>query len=412
MEELASEARTRGRLCSPRFLAYSMTSTRRVLHLIPTLSLGGAELFVERLARAQRGSAFEPIVCAMHRGGPVEARLERARVPCFRLDVERASVRRPWRAAADARALIRGVRALVREQAVDVLQTHLPDADWLGLYAARRERIPCVMTFHNPTLRPQDRRDGDLRTRMRRVLQSRTYRRADALIAVSADVKQALCAVPGVRAERVHVVHSGIEPRPPIGAAERAELARRHASLLDGRAPVLLSAGRLVESKGHDLVLDTLPLLCADHARLALWIAGDGPCAPALAERARTLGVAEHVRWLGSRDDLAELYPLADVFVTGSRFEGLGLAAAEAQQAGVPVAGFAVSGLSDVVADGETGLLVADGDVRALAEAVRALLADPARRERMGAAGRARSARFEIEHAARATEAIYRRVLD
>jgi glycosyltransferase involved in cell wall biosynthesis len=387
-----------------------MTNTRRVLHLIPTLSLGGAELFVERLARAQRGSSFEAVVCAMHRGGPVEARLVAAGVPCVRLDVVRASVRRPWRAAADARLLLRGVRAIVREQRIDVIQTHLSDADWLGFLAARREHVPCVMTFHNPTLLPQNRQGRDLRSRLRRALQSRMYRRASALIAVSDEVKAALCTISGVRAERVHVVHSGIDPRPPVTPAERAELRVRHASLVEGASPLLVSAGRLVESKGHELVIETLPHLVAAHPRLRLWIAGEGPLAGALGERARELRVSDHVRWLGNRDDLPELLDLADLFITGTRFEGLGLAAAEAQQAGLAVVGFRVSGIRDVVVDGETGLLVPDGDVRALAGAVGELLADPARRARMGAAGRVHSARFEIEHARRATEEIYRRV--
>jgi glycosyltransferase involved in cell wall biosynthesis len=266
------------------------------------------------------------------------------------------------------------------------------------------------MTFHNPTLLPQNRRDRDLRSRLRRALQSRMYRRADALIAVSEEVKAALCTIPGVRAERVHVVHSGIDPRPRVGAEERAALARKHAALVASGSPILVSAGRLVESKGHDLVIETLPALVREHPRIALWIAGDGPRKASLAERARELGVGDRVHWLGNRDDLSELFALADVFVTGTRFEGLGLAAAEAQQAGLAVAGFRVSGIRDVVVDGETGVLVADGDVSALGGAIRALLADPARRARLGAAGRVHAARFEIEHARSATEEIYRAV--
>lgn len=388
-----------------------MTKTHRILHLVPTLALGGAELFVERLARAQRRAGFEVAVCAMHRGGPVEARLAAAGVPFDRLDVERASVRLPWRAAADARALLRGVREIVHRRRIELIQTHLPDADWLGFLATRRERIPCVMTFHNPTLRPQDRGENDVRARLRRMLQSRLYRRADALIAVGEDVRRALCAVPGVQAARVHLVHSGIEPRPEVSSAERAQLVKRHAPLVEGASPILISVGRLVESKGHELVLESLPAVLAEHPRARLLVAGDGPLAAVLSERARSIGVADHVRWLGSREDLPELLCLADVFVTGTRFEGLGLAAAEAQQAGLPVVGFRVSGIRDVVAEGRTGLLVDDGDVPALAASICELLRDRARRARMGAAGREHSRRFEIEHARRATEEIYRRLL-
>lgn len=379
----------------------------RVLQLIPSLDQGGAELYVQRLARALRDHGVDASVCALHRGGPVEALLARDQVPVRVLGVARASIARPLRAVGDARALIRGAIEFARAQRIDLVQAHLADADWIGLRVARALRVPAVLTFHNPTLLPQARRPHELRSRLRRALLARSCRRAAALIAVGDDVRTALCALPDVDANKIHVVHSGIVARPRVPHSEREALRACH-RLASERGPVIVSIGRLVTNKGHDRVLAAFAVVRRALHAASLWIVGDGPERARLEAESERLGVAGDVRFLGARDDTHELLAAADLFVTGTHYEGLGLAAAEAMQAEVPVVAFAVAGVRDVV--GDAGRLIADDDVLAFARAVVEIANDAALAREMGERGRARSERFLIARSAEATVAVYRAV--
>jgi glycosyltransferase involved in cell wall biosynthesis len=127
------------------------------------------------------------------------------------------------------------------------------------------------------------------------------------------------------------------------------------------------------------------------------------------------LGIADRVEWIPTMPqiELAKALAAATVVIVPSVEEGLGLIAAEAQLCETPVVASASGGLTDVVRDDETGVLVPPGDVGALATAIDALLADPARRARLGTAGRAAAlATFSPDAVARRYAALYRTVLD
>jgi L-malate glycosyltransferase len=144
-------------------------------------------------------------------------------------------------------------------------------------------------------------------------------------------------------------------------------------------------------------------------ARLVL--VGDGPERSRTAERARELGLAGNVAFLGKRTDFADLLGHADGFLLPSESESFGVAALEALSAGVPVFGYRVGGLPEVV--GDAGRLVAPHDVDALAAAVLDLLLDPERRRAAGRAARERAVTlFPAERALDRYEACYTRTLE
>jgi len=306
---------------------------------------------------------------------------------------------------------VRATAALARRHGAEVIQTHLSDADWLGSWVGRRAGLPVVLTFHSSKLLPPEREARELRARLRRRLQRRLHRGAAALVAVGSDVREQLLALRGVDPERVHLVPSGIELPVPLDGAERA---RRRAAepALAGDGPLLVSVGRLVPSKGFELLLEAVAAVRVPSGSPSprLVVVGDGAERGRLERRASELGLAGRVRFLGARSDAAALVALADLYVTATRREGLGLAAVEALAAGVAVCGFRVSGIEDVVVDGETGRLVADGDAAALGAAVSELLGAPSTREAMGAAGRESARRFDVERSRRAMDELYSRL--
>jgi glycosyltransferase involved in cell wall biosynthesis len=157
----------------------------------------------------------------------------------------------------------------------------------------------------------------------------------------------------------------------------------------DAERPIVLAVGRLDAQKGHAYLLAA----AADIPDALFVFVGEGRERSALEAQARALGVAERVRFLGHRDDVPDLLAACDVFVLPSRYEGLPLSVLEAMAAARPVVATAIEGTDEIVRHGETGLLVPPAAPSALAEAIRAVLADRALATRMGQAGRARVGR-------------------
>jgi glycosyltransferase involved in cell wall biosynthesis len=203
-------------------------------------------------------------------------------------------------------------------------------------------------------------------------------------------------------------VANGIRARGP-GPGRRAA---REALGLDQEQPVVMTIGRLNVMKGHVHLLDAVPGLLERFPDVAVVVAGRGHLQEQLQAQADALGVSGAVRLLGQRSDARMLLDAADVFVLPSRHEGMPLVLLEAMDAGLPVVATRVIGSAEVVAEGETGLLVRPRDPAALGQALATLLADPALRERFGLAGRQRFvAGFTAERMTRDTVAVYERVL-
>ena len=192
----------------------------------------------------------------------------------------------------------------------------------------------------------------------------------------------------GIQAERIHIVHPGVDlPTPDPAARSRF---RARLGLRDD-IPLLLSVGRLTARKGlREFVHDVLPRIAAQCVGVQLIVIGDAPL-NALYAQAQTpqsiqaaadaAGVGMRLRFLGSQSDseLADAYRGADLLVFPIRelpgdIEGFGMVAAEAAAHGLPTVAYAAGGAVDAVLDGVSGRLVAPGDTQAFVDAVLATL--------------------------------------
>ncbi|GIV97976.1 MAG: glycosyl transferase family 1 [Herpetosiphonaceae bacterium] len=180
---------------------------------------------------------------------------------------------------------------------------------------------------------------------------------------------------------------------------------------LRSEAPLLLFVGRLQPWKGVDTAIEALTYL----PQVRLLIAGDGDDRPRLEQIAATHGVAERVRFLGPvpRARLPRLFSSADLLVaTSFASETFGIGLVEAQACGLPVVASRFGGFPEVIDEGRTGLLVPPRHAQALAEAVKSLLEDPARRAAMAAAAPGWAAQFAWPAVVDRVEAAYRRALE
>lgn len=229
------------------------------------------------------------------------------------------------------------------------------------------------------------------------------WQRVDAGIAVSEALAHFSRNIEGAR-RPIRVVQHGI-PAMPNGDSQAARRALGLAP--DGLAVGIV--GRLIEQKGIADAIDAFARVAPGRAGVELLIAGEGPARRALERRAATSPSGERVRFLGWRSDRQAVMCALDLLMAPSLREGFGLAVLEAMALGIPVIATRVGGLSELVAEGETGLLVPPADPPALAAALHRMLEDPALRRRLGEAGRARARRdFTIGRMAEETLAVYR----
>jgi glycosyltransferase involved in cell wall biosynthesis len=175
---------------------------------------------------------------------------------------------------------------------------------------------------------------------------------------------------------------------------------------------VLLAVCRLVEQKGVDVAIDALTRVRDRHPAVHLVVLGEGPLREELGDLAARRGVADAVSFPGRVGDVAWWLRRADVVVHPARWEGFGLALLEAMLCARPIVASAVSSIPEIVADGETGVLVPPDDPFALADAIGGLLDSPARAASLGEAGRVRAAaEFSVARMAERTIAAYEEAL-
>jgi glycosyltransferase involved in cell wall biosynthesis len=207
--------------------------------------------------------------------------------------------------------------------------------------------------------------------------------RADACVAISEYVRAVATARAPWAAAKVHVVPNGVDVE---------HFAPREEPKPEAFTFVLVA--RLERRKGVDLALEALARVPGAH----LDVIGDGDQRRALEDAARARGVGHRVRFHGFVADTRGTLSRAHAALCTSREEGLGIALIEAMSTGLPVVGFAVGGVPELVEEGKTGLLCRPGDVEALAVAMRGAMEARAKLARMGAAARDRvTTRFSVQ---------------
>jgi N-acetyl-alpha-D-glucosaminyl L-malate synthase BshA len=208
-------------------------------------------------------------------------------------------------------------------------------------------------------------------------------------------------------------VPNSIEAIPNFVDTEEFSPARRgdvRAQFGFGSRPIVMHVSNFRRVKNvRDVVKIFAHLPASLDAMLVL--VGDGPERGPVATLVEEYGLTDRVVFMGDRREVEAILPAADLFLLPSSHESFGLSALEAMSCGVPVIGCRAGGLPEVVADGETGRLFEVGDVSSMARAAEALLADPAAREGMGSAGRARAiAVYSKDRIVDRYEAFYQRV--
>jgi hypothetical protein len=286
----------------------------------------------------------------------------------------------------------------------DILHGNFWMSGWVTARLRRRLDIPAVQIFHAMGVTKQRHQGAaDTSPHERIEVEKGVIRAVDRLIAQCPAERAELVEEYGANPAKIALIPSAVNlsrfrPVPQAIARERIGLR--------ASGPVIAYIGRMLPRKDPQNIVRALALLARSRALTGapaitlLCVGGEtrepDPAATpeigALQRLARELGVAENVRFMGSRQpsELSDYYSAADVAVTTPWYEPFGLTPLEAQACGRPVIGSAVGGIPFTVRDGDTGYLVPPRDPEALAARLATLLAQPDVCKRMGQAARAR----------------------
>lgn len=338
----------------------------RILHLIHSEGIYGAELILLYLAREQQQRGHDPIIGSMRDPGTPETPFEALATAWGLTLVPIRIVPRP------TPAVIRRLLEISRSLQAGIVHSHGYKANILLGPPGRGKRPPMVSTLHGWTAN---------RTFSLLWLYERLDRWAlghvDAVVVVS----RAMLKLPALRgaAGKVHLIENGI----PALATRMADLAARGAAEvpralveLTQRRPTLVAIGRLSAEKGFAGLIEAFGR--ANRARgdtHQLLLVGEGPERAALTERIAARGLQERVTLAGYVAGADRLLGTAAGFVMSSLTEGMPLVLMEALQWGVPIMATSVGAIPELLQDGRAGELVAPDDLEALARGLAAIMA-------------------------------------
>jgi len=314
----------------------------------------------------------------------------------------------PKRGAVDWRAA-RILRRLLRAGQIDLIHAHngrTALAAALAIASAGRGRLVATQHFIDPS---RVGRRG-LQAVASRILHRWIAGRVGRFIAISVAVKRAMLRRGDAADEKIVVVPNGIASLAGDSMAG-AEVVQREFTIA-ATTPLVVCAARLEPEKDVESLAEAVALVARRFPDVCCLVAGDGSQRDSIERRVRELRIESQFRLLGFRPDVTAIMNAADIFVLPSLAEPFGLVILEAMALGKPVVATAAGGPMEIVAEGETGLLIPPRDPPALAEAICSLVADADQRRRMGEAGRKRFLEhFTSGQMAAAILAVYRQAL-
>lgn len=331
----------------------------RILQIINSLDVGGAELMLLNICRGLKRKGFDVSVCALT-GGPLVAEFQRDEIPVWTMGAHKRSP-----------LIIFWLMQLLRRWDGDIVHTHLFHSNLLSRLLPRIKGVRLVATEHNMT-------DLEKRNIFLRNLYRRSMRRVDLHIAVSESVRALILRHKRYLSGKIVVIPNGIDlKRFLVSDLKKSRRLTLNDSIQIG------TVTRLSPEKGVDVLLRAFRRIRQKYPNSYLNIVGTGNQLKALKKLAVSLGIDQQVLWYGFQEDVPEILRTFDCFVLPSSNESFGLSVLEAMASGIPIVATKSGGVPEIVSDGHSGILVKPGCDRALSEGVIRLLADHETRHRM-----------------------------
>jgi len=372
-----------------------MSKAKKVLHVIDSLDLGGAQTFLLDLVRHHDRSRYLPEVAAMHGRGVYADVFEKAGITVHSLSPGKFPplyIPNFWR--------------LMKKGGYDILHFHL--------FGANLCAKPLAIATGHPAIVVQDQCNDASREESPLLLAADAFwnRRSDRVIAVSESTRRYLLDREDLEDSKVTTIPNGVDTEMFRPATLEQKRYARLVLNLPPESFVIGGVGRLVIQKNFTLFLKVAARVVAGNPSVFFVIAGTGPLESQLHAEAEKLGIAERVRFLGHVSDRVSLYHALDSLLMTSDFEGTPMTLLETMSSAVPVVASAVDGIAEACTHYKNALLSLPGDLGSFQDSLCRLIAEESLRETLGAEGRQTVIQnYDIRGIARRIEGIYGEVL-
>lgn len=364
-----------------------------IAHLIPSLGLGGAEKYVFSLFQHRSRDLFNSKI--IHWQDCRDTLQEFT-------DYGDEIIKLNFGSILSVTTCFKLIRLLKNLQ-IDILHTHLMDADLIGFFACRILRIPQLITIHSYPY-PIERRHCN-RYRFMSLFNT-------SFVFVSNKVKNYVLSKTGISERRTFVVHTGID-------LEKFHIEKSHQNRehllenlsIDKECKIVGNVSRLVDGKGHRHLLLAAVDILKNFPNTVFLIIGDGVQRVELVKFSHDLNISDHVRFAGSRTDIPELLDLMDIFVFPAYDEAFGISALEAMAMGKAIIATNDAAVPEIIENNKESILIEPQNPKLLSKCIQYLLSNPDERVRLGNAAWKRSRHFSIESMVREIERIYLKIL-
>lgn len=378
----------------------------RILYVIASSDMGGAENFVYTFLKYLDNSRFEKYVICPDRGYYTEK---------FKSLTKEALLISPKRSFMNPAVIFRAAR-FIRKNKIDLIHTMLYTSDFCGiaakLFSGRARILNTINGFNFLVLKNEG---LQLKKKIASLLYRFIYRYSDRLAAVSEAVREDLLKRRGVKIKpnKIEVVlAAGIEDS--YDNFSDYDVKRFRSKYVRQGKLIVTAIGALNEIKDYDTMLKAFAMAAKKNSDMTLCIAGDGPEKERLRRKAFELGIAEKTFFLGivEKAERDALLSLTDIFIMSSISEGCPTALIEAMYFGRPVIATRVGGIPEIIENNKTGILVPPQDPGILSDAIVDLAADKETRTRLGkTVKQIFEERFTMRHVTEAYEAIYEKIV-
>jgi len=366
----------------------------RVLHIVPTLSPGGAERVVVHIVTRLNPQRYEAAVVSL--GRREECDLDRL---LEEAGVEARYLGKP--PGFDYRTYLRLHRAL-RDYRPDVVHTHIQVLRYALPSMLLLKHTSLLHTIHNLAEREVEPRA--------RFVQRYAFNHGVVPIGVATEVALSAERLYGI--QKCRVISNGI----PTDRYAHPQTTRKEWRAREGFGDddvLFVCVARFAPQKNHALLLKAFAQGPASNPSAHLVLVGEGTLRAQLEETIKSLGLADQVHFLGLRTDIPDVLSAMDVFALSSDYEGNPLSVMEAMASGLPIVSTAAGGVPTLFESGKEGLMVQTGDVQGLSHSMTSFLRNRELRQALGraAARRARD-RFDVSTMVQAYEALYENLVD
>jgi glycosyltransferase involved in cell wall biosynthesis len=369
-----------------------------ILFVIDNLTFGGGERGFLQIIRSLKNKGYNITVASMPGGefacqlGAIGVRVKfvnmRSRLnPCIFLQVIK----------------------ICRQRKIDILHSQGARADFFARIAAKLAKVPIIISTVQMLVEGYD--VNPLKRLIYVVLDRFSERFVDRFIVVSESLRETLIEKHRILPEKVVTIYNGIELdeyKPNVKEVRSQESEVRKEFALARNVPVIGAIGRLVWQKGFEYLIEGVPEVLKEYPDARFLIVGDGPLKNKLKFKSKELRVEERIVFTGFRSDIKEILSTIDVLAMPSLLEGLPMVLLEGMAMAKPIIATDIDGISEVLVDEETGLLVPPENPSTLAKAIIRMLSNRDKAKQMGlAARRDVEERFSVETMLKRVNEVY-----